>query len=121
MTASESIARRKQIRQGNIDYAQYLKWINVIEGRVQTEVMNKALDEIIIYNEESDNAPLLIPHPYDEVYIYYLCAMVDFFNEELDLYATDVDFFEQKFETFKKYYSKNHEGGTVQIHGWWKS
>lgn len=121
MTASEAIARAKETRQGAIDYSQYLKWINVIEGRVQTEILGKPLSEIIIYSEENDNISLLIPHPYDEVYIYYLCAMVDFFNEELDLYNVDAQIFDDKFEAFKKHYAKNNEGATVQIHGWWKS
>lgn len=121
MTASEAIARAKETRQGAIDYSQYLKWVNVIEGRVQAEVMGKKPEEIIKYTEENDNVQLLIPHPYDEVYIYYLCAMTDFFNEEWDLYANDAEFFEKTFENYKAYYMKNAQGANYQIHGWWKS
>jgi hypothetical protein len=79
MTASEAIARAKETRQGAIDYSQFLKWVNVIEGRIQVEIMGKRPEEVIIYTEENDNVPLLVSHPYDEVYVYYLCAMIDFF------------------------------------------
>ena len=121
MTASEAIARAKELRQGSIDYSQYLRWLNVIEGRVQAEILKKPLSEIIIYTEENDNAELIISHPYDEVYVFYLCAMVDFSNEEFELYAADAQVFDEKFEAFKKYYGKVNKTESVHIHGWWKS
>ena len=121
MTASEAIARAKETRQGAIDYSQYLKWINVIEGRIQVEVMGKGKDDLISYTEGTDNRELLIPHPYDEVYIYYLCAMTDFYNEELETYAIDAAVFEQKFDEFKRFYIKTAESSDIRIHGWWNS
>ena len=121
MTVSEAIARAKQMRQGAIDFAQYLKWVNVIEGRVQTEIMNIKLQDIKEYTKDDGDEQLLIPHPYDEVYIYYLCAMVDFFNEEIDLYMTDSQFFEEKFNDFKRAYSREHGTAGHQIHGWWRA
>ena len=121
MTASEAIARAKEVRQGSIDYSQYLKWVNVLEGRVQVEISGKKPEEVITYTEESDNIQLLVPHPYDEVYIYYLCAMIDFFNEEWDLYANDAAFFEKAFEDFKGAFLKSTPGTSHQIHGWWNA
>ena len=121
MTASEAIARAKEIRQGSIGYSQYLSWLNVIEGRVQTELLEKNTDEVIKYTEETDASELIIPHPYDEVYIFYLCAMTDFANEEMELYSADAQAFDSRFEDFKKYYSKTSGNKTVRISGWWNS
>lgn len=121
MTASEAIARAKETRQGAIEYSQFLKWVNVIEGKIQVEIMGKRPEEVIVYTEENDNVPLLVSHPYDEVYIYYLCAMIDFFNEEWDLYANDAAFFEKAFDDYKGVYVRTAKSEGAQIHGWWKS
>lgn len=118
MTASEAIATAKETRQGAIDYSQYLKWINVLEGRVQVELMGKHPNEIIKYTQEDDNKELLVPHPYDEIYVYYLCAMTDFFNEEWDIYANDADVFEKKFEDYKTAYGKFSDTTTYRIHNY---
>ncbi len=122
MTASEAIARAKDMRQGAIDYSQYLKWINIIEGRIQVEVMGKKQSEMIVYTEKDDNTELLVTSPYDEIYIFYLCAMTDYYNEELDAYENDALIFEKKFSEFKAYYGKNNSSTEkANIYGWWKS
>lgn len=121
MTASEVIARAKETRQGAIDYSQFLKWVNVIEGRIQVEVLGKSPEEVIVYTEESDNVPLMVSHPYDEVYVYYLCAMIDFFNEEWDLYANDAAFFEKAFDDYKAAHIKTAPGKGHQIHSYWNA
>jgi hypothetical protein len=119
MTASEVIARAKEVRQTSAGYSQFLKWINTIEGRIQVEIMGRKLDEITTYTEQNDNTDLLIPMPYDEAYVLYLCAMIDFFNEEWDLYANDAEVFEKTFEDYKAAYLKSVPGAAHQIHGWW--
>lgn len=46
------------------------------------------------YDPDSDeDYELLMPHPYDEVYRWYLMAMIDLANEETQLYADDMAMF----------------------------
>lgn len=121
MTASEVIARAKEVRQCAATYSQLLRWVNVIEGRIQVEIMEKKPEEVIVYTEENDNVSLLISHPYDEVYVLYLCAMIDFYNEDWDLYANDAEVFEKELENYKAAYLRSGSGKKYQIHGYIKA
>ena len=39
---------------------------------------------------------LLLPAPWEEVYVLYLISKIDFYNQESDLYANDAAMYEQK-------------------------
>ena len=47
--------------------------------------------------------------------------MVDFFNEEIDLYMPDSQFFEEKFNDYKRQYIRENGTASHQIHGCWRA
>lgn len=61
------------------------------------------------YNDDtSEQTELLIPAPYDEVYIHYLAAQIDRINQEMEKYNNDITLFNSTYLEFAAYYNRNH-------------
>ena len=64
------------------------RWVNEIEGMIQTEVLLLAFQDCVQYKwPDSREIDLLVPPPYDKLYEYYLESMILFNQEEMDRYA----------------------------------
>ena len=64
------------------------RWVNEIEGMIQTEVLLLAFQDCVQYKwPDSREIDLLVPPPYDKLYEYYLESMILFQQEEMDRYA----------------------------------
>lgn len=63
-----------------------LMWLSNCENSILTDVFLVAPSETEEYEEVTEEA-LLVPHPYDKLYLPYLQAQVAHANQEYDLYA----------------------------------
>ena len=63
-----------------------LMWISQCENSILTDIFLVAPEETAEYEEVTEQA-LLVPHPYDKLYLPYLQAQVAHANQEYDLYA----------------------------------
>lgn len=83
------------------------RWINTVEGLVSHEVHNEP-----DYSLPDDaDAPLLIPAPYDEIYILYVFAMIDFHNSEYNAYNNTVLLFTERLNQYKTWYVQHDTSG----------
>ena len=51
---------------------------------------------------------LLVPEPYSELYLHYLCAQVDFHNAETLRYANSMQMFSAALTQFANWYNRTH-------------
>lgn len=63
-----------------------MMWLSQCENSILTDVFLVAPEETVEYEEVTEQA-LLVPHPYDKLYLPYLQAQVAHANQEYDLYA----------------------------------
>ena len=63
-----------------------LMWLSQCENSILTDVFLVAPSETAEYEEVTEEE-LLVPHPYDKLYLPYLQAQVAHANQEYDLYA----------------------------------
>jgi hypothetical protein len=67
------------------------------------------------YNDETLlTTELLIPAPYDEVYIRYLEMQIDYANGEFGKYNNSTIAYNTAFSAFERYYNREH---TPKSHG----
>ena len=60
------------------DEDKYL-WVSSVDGMISVEVLGNK--EPIKYDIPEDaNKELLVPHPYDDIYQFYVSAMIDLHN-----------------------------------------
>lgn len=80
---------------------QIVAFVNEVEGNVAEELRTKR----ITYSttEEDMTKKLLVPAPYDRLYVSYVKAMIDFANEEYGSYQLNQQQFALDFEDFSNW------------------
>ena len=62
------------------------------------------------YDDSTDlQTELLIPAPYDEVYLRWMEAQIDYYNGEYDKYNNAIIMFNTAFEAYQKHYNSAHK------------
>lgn len=83
-----------------------VRWINEIEGRVQTDVFLLAPAEIISYNLEDDaEKELLVAPPHDKIYYEYLAARIDYANGDYSDYNATIEMFNAFWREFVAWFA----------------
>ena len=88
------------------------RWINTLEGMISREVMQKDAPEYFLPDDA--DAPLMVDHPFDDLYGLYVSAMIDFHNREYDNYNNSVMMFQQKYEQYKAWYIQRNVPKSAQ-------
>ena len=96
-------------------------WINKVEGMVQLEVLEVPEDTMKIYSYEDDKQTnLIVHHPFTDLYVYFLYAMIDYENKDIASYNNNIVMFNNTYENFQKYYrSKRGADPLIQIRNIW--
>lgn len=85
------------------------KWLNEIEGMVQSEIFLFAPKMFFAYEYERDKEKeMLIYPPHDKLYESYLCAKIDYANGEYDKYENTMAMFNSQYEEFKKWFATKY-------------
>lgn len=88
------------------------KWINALEGLISREVMNEEAPEYTLPDDA--DMPLLVGHPYDDIYGLYVSAMIDFNNREYNNYNQTVLMFTERLEQYKVWYIRHNAPGKAR-------
>lgn len=86
MTLSDLITTIKQEKPSQNSDATLLRWINELEMRIQ-ESLNVPRDEWITYTLADGSEELIMPAPYDNVYLTWLKAKIDYVNQDFESYS----------------------------------
>jgi hypothetical protein len=113
MKLREAIDRIDGLKHNTFTQGEKVMWINQLDGRVKAEIIDthEGGDDIPFspYNEKNDlGADLLIPEPFDSVYIRWLEAQVDYYNGELGRYNNSIAMFNEEYSAFQRHYNRHH-------------
>ena len=85
-------------------------WLNEIEGMAQTDVMLIGIEELTTYTYDINKDTVLLVHPpHDKVYVYYLCAMIDFANNDYDRYENTMTLFNKFWGDYVRWYAMTYD------------
>lgn len=96
-------------------YDKHIKttWVNEVEFKVITEVLNRAEGVDIEFKpfeyDLDDMRELSLPAQFTDIYMMYLYAKIDFNNSEIGRYNNSVAMFEAAFSDFASYYKRTHK------------
>lgn len=113
MTIIEAINGTDAVKPNGYDQTLKVKWLSELDGIVKKEIIDthEGGDEIAFngYNENTLlSTDLLIPAPYDEVYIRYLEMKIDYSNGEYGKYNNSKTMYNTEITAFKNYYNRMH-------------
>ena len=113
------------VKPNNFDNGVLIRWLNEIEGRIQTEIYLIDIHEIVQYewNEswsgtrkaEELAKELLVTAPYDNIYTTYLLAEIDNANGEYNRYANTKAQFDKVFGEYSRYIAQHYAPGNRHL------
>ena len=101
------IERVDKIKPNTYDEETKATWLYRVDGRISAEVLKEEPPAQYIYPDDGDKE-LLIPHPYDSVYDYYLQAMISYTNKEYGDYNNAMIMYNEAIESYAKKYIRDH-------------
>ena len=113
MTIMEAIHRVESTKPNSFDEKEEIVWLSVLDGLVKNQIINthEGAEAVVFngYNENTDlNTVLIVPAPYDEVYIRWLEAQIDYANGEYEKYNNSMQMFNTALTAFNNYYNRTH-------------
>lgn len=91
MTVQELLARVDMARPGQGETMQKLAWLSELDGRLWADVLShRSINEqspSLPYSMDSFGLELMVKPPYDEIYVEYLAAKLDFSAGEYGRYS----------------------------------
>jgi hypothetical protein len=113
MTLREAIDRIDSLKHNTYTTAEKVEWVSRLDGLVKNQIIDTHEDgeniEFNGYTVEADmEKELLIPAPYDDAYIKWLEAKIDYYNGEIARYNNSVMMYQAAYDEYQRYYNRNH-------------
>lgn len=114
MTILEAIAAVDAVKPNINDFATKRKWLSQLDGIIKKEIIDCYEGaEKISFDEYSsdtkDDTMLLVSEPYNEIYIHWLSAQIDYFNGEYDRYANSMQMYNAAYSAYSRHYHRTHK------------
>ena len=90
-----------------------IDWLSRLDGVVKKQIIDTHEGgESVSFTGYTADTPsdtvLLVPAPYDEIYLRWMEAQIDYHNGEYDKYNNAIIMFNTAFEAYAAYYNQNH-------------
>ena len=114
MTIGDAVALPDSRMMGNqYSYEDKVRWLSLLDKQIFSEVVSRRADSGISefngYSASSDpQTELLVSSGYDDVYIYYLEAMINKANCEYSRYNNSMIMFNTLYSLYKRHYNRTH-------------
>lgn len=114
MTVIQAISQVDNLKFNQYSHSEKVRWLNTVESSVKRTVidLHEGGDEITFtgYDTkgEDDHTELLVPAPYDVLYLRWLEAMIDYNNGESAGYNAAIVLFNAAFDDYRAWYGRNH-------------
>lgn len=132
MTIMDAIYRIDELKPNSYSQSEKIKWLSSLDGMIKSEIIDthencnnpicKHFDSLgvvippigegihfIGYNEDTDiSTTLLVPAPYDGIYLQFLEMQIDYANGEYHKYNNSRDMYNAAYNAYSKYYNRTH-------------
>ena len=113
MNIIEAIGNIDAFKPNNYTQQDKIEWLSRLDYMVKTEIIDTHEGgEDFVFEGYTDDTPieteLLIPAPYDEVYLRWLEAQIDYANGEYGRYNNSMVMFNTTYTAFANFYNRKH-------------
>lgn len=115
MTISEVIASVDSLKKGNrYSETEKIKWLSELDGIIKSETINthEGADNVKFSgydrNTKVDVTHLIVPEPYCDLYIHYLCAKMSLYDGEMERYNNETNLYNAAKIRFVDYWNRTH-------------
>lgn len=122
MKIREAIDRIDGLKHNTYTMEEKVGWLSKLDGITKVQLIDTheggEETEFEGYTVARDmEKTLLIPAPYDDVYIHWLEAQIDYYNGEIARYNNSIMMYQTAFDAFQRYYNRTHmpKGQTMKF------
>lgn len=113
MTIIEAINRIDGLKPNIYSQSEKVRWLSQLDGFVKNDIIDthEGSDAITFsgYDDETSiDTVLLIPSPYEDVYIHYLEMKIDYSNGETIKYNNSAMMYNNAYSSFEKWYNRTN-------------
>lgn len=115
MTITDAIAELNKNKPNMYDDEYKIRWLSRLDSRIyetiiQTHQLNdgETVTAFTPYTANEPNRELLVGEPYDEMYVRFLEAQIDYSNKEFESFNNSNAVFESLFAAFRSAYTRSH-------------
>ena len=114
MKIAQAIRRLDSLVFNTYAPSEKIEWLSQLDSMVKKQIIDthESAERISFtgYDENTDqNTDLLVPAPYDEMYLLWMETKIHYYNGEYDKYNNAIIMFNAVFEDYKAYYTRNHK------------
>lgn len=113
MTIAEMIAQVDSLRRNTYEQPEKIRWLSQLDQRVKSRIIDTHEGGSHVtftgYDEDTDEGTvLLVPAPYDEMYLHYLIAQIEYFDQQESRYNNANRLFESVWNDYACWYNRTH-------------
>ena len=113
MTIIEAINRIDLIKPNTFERLEKTRWLSTLDGMIKSMIIDthEGGENVTFkgYDAETDTTTvLLVPAPYDEIYLYWLESKIDYWNAEYARYQNSMIMYNTAYAAFEQYYNRTH-------------
>ena len=116
MTVTDTISQADELRLNTISDEQKAAWVMGLDQQIGERI---DMDSYV-HSWPAGDGGLLLPAPYDRVYVLYLCSQIDYYNNETALYGNDKAVYDEAMSEAMAWWRRQHcpdNTGNVQVMG----
>lgn len=113
MTIIEAINRIDSLKPNNYTQPEKIKWLSNLDGIIKKEIIDthEGAEKVTFNGYEAETAldtVLLVPSPYDDIYIKWLEAQIDYANADTKRYANSMLMYNTAYSAFERFYNRTN-------------
>lgn len=113
MTIIEAINRTDSVKRNSYGLTDKIAWLSKLDWMIKCNIIDthEGGESIVFngYDEDTDlKTELLVPAPFDEMYIRWLEAQINLANAEYSGYNASILLFNTEYEAYDCYYNRDH-------------
>ncbi len=113
MTIQDVLSRVDELKPSKYSEEQKIRWLSNLDLMLYEEVVQWHKDADGIehgpYDPEHDlDAELMVPDPYSDIYILWLCAQIDYYNGDLHRYQNSVIAYNNALSAYADWFNREN-------------
>lgn len=117
MNIMEAIAAADKLCNNMLEESMKKAWLSELDGRIYYEIMQPygQRGDFTGYQTKSSDTELLVPYPYDSLYVAYLQMEIARYNFEIPRYENARIVFNERLDAFRRWWNRTHKTKSVNI------
>lgn len=113
MKIAEAIARLDELKHNTYSYSQKVDWLSRLDAMIKKHIIDthKGGEAVTFtgYTPETDpQTVLLAPEPFDEMYLRWMEAQIDYHNGEYGRYNQSIQMFKAEYNGYERWYNRGN-------------